>query len=498
MDGTHLIDALARVIAERSGRTPERVIAALSRDVDDPEVWKSQGYSKLEKDDSEMHRLRWQRAQTRRSRLVVRLCEELVASATGVVRTDETLGTSLSYFQQLSSSIMLHQHGHLQAGAELAHRALQRAASAGESAFAVLAADVIVAMQERPVDEPTHVRFDAQRRRWRDVDHGRRMAEHHLIHCLEFRRQICDRSKEPDLEQALLELRVIAEDSTDPIIDICISALVVQQNLLRRKNHEAISAVDDVAKKLTILPAHMQWMGQWLMIAQVKAYLAIGEYATARKLTEALNPETFHRRFLKCDAVRLHTIAAMRNGEWEKARLAMIQAMTVDYEQIDAIDKQRLMVLIAFYNLGAILRYHSEPITARTMRVSSLMNSIELVLQDKMGLAPIALSYEVMAYLLQGDIELAERKMSNLQVYSTRNLRFHGATAMRAFISLLRMIVFHKGAFTSDERRVRLFMSRITDEHESATEQMICPLPLRKLAQTLIEIINGRLDQTSV
>ncbi|MFM8771890.1 MAG: hypothetical protein ACKOE4_07725 [Candidatus Kapaibacterium sp.] len=498
MDGTHLINALAGVIAEHSGRTPDRVIAALSRDVDDPGMWRSHGDDDADRDELDAQRLRWQRAQTRRSRLVVRLCEELVASATGVVRTDEVLGTNLSFFQQLSSAIILHQHGHNHEGAELARRALQRASSAGESTFAVLAADIIVAMQERPDDERTNARFDTERRRWRDADHLRRRAEELLIGCLEYRRHVSDTSKERELEQARTELLVYAADSSDPVMNLCVVALEVQQLLVCRKNDEAITVLNSVTEQLTKLPSLMQWVGQWLMVSRAKAYLALGEYATVLEMIEGLNPETFHRDYLQCDISRIQTTAVMRLGQWDRARQLILQDLTHGIGSADPLDQERQMVITAYYDLGAMLGYHSEPVISATKRVTTLMNSIDLVLQDRMGLGPIMLMYEVTANLLQGKVELAERKMANLQVYSTRNLRFHGAEALRGFISLLRMVVHHKGAFTSDARRVRLFMSKITDEHESATEQMICPLPLRKLAQSLIDHTNGRLRQTSV
>lgn len=498
MDGTHLIDALAMVIAKHSGRTPERVLAALSRDVNDPAVWRAQEHLNPEIDDSEEYRLRWQRLQTRRSRLVTRLCEELVTTATGAVHADASLGTSLSFFQQLSSAIILHQHGHMQAGGELARRALQRAASAGESAYAVLAADMLVAMQMRPDDERSQVRFDTERRRWREADHRRRIAEEHLIRCLEYRRHICDRSKALELEQAIVELHAYATDPADPTLSTCISTLTIQQHLLHRENREAITLLDSVAENLKKLPSQLRWVEQWLMVARVKAHLAVGEYATVLRLSEGFKLEDLQRGYLQCDIVRLRSIAAMRHGQWEQARQSILQGMTLVSESTDRLDQQRQMLIVAYYNLGAALGYHSKPLPASIKRISTLMNSVDVVLQDRTGLAPIMLVYEVLANLLQGKLELAERKMANLQVYSTRNLRFHGAAALRAFISLLRMVVNHKGAFTNDARRVRLFMSRITDEHEQATEQMICPLPLRKLAQSLIDVSNGRLRQTSV
>lgn len=498
MDGTHLIDALAIVIAKYTGRTPERVLAALSRDVNDPAVWRAHEQLNPKIDDPEEYRLRWQRLQTRRSRLVTRLCEELVTTATGAVHADASLGTSLSFFQQLSSAIILHQHGHMQAGGALVRRALLRAASAGESAYAVLAADMLVAMQVRTDDERSQVRFDTERHRWREVDHRRRIAEEQLIRCLEYRRHICDRSKALELEQALVELHANAMDPADPTFSIYITALTIQQHLVHRENREAIMLLDSVAENLKKLPSQLRWVGQWLMVARLKAHLAVGEYATVLRIPKGMKHEDVQRGYLQCDIVRLRSIAAMRHGQWEQARQLILQGMMLISESTDRLDQQRQMLIVAYYNLGAALGYHSEPVPISTKRISSLMNSVDLVLQDKAGLAPIMLVYEVTANLLQGKLELAERKMANLQVYSTRNLRFHGATALRAFISLLRMIVNHDGAFTNDARRVRLFMSRITDEHEHATEQMICPLPLRKLAQSLIDLTNGRLRQTSV
>ncbi len=498
MDGIHLIDALARVIAKHSGRTPERVIAALTRDVDDPALWRSHRGSSLESDDSATRRLGWQRVQTRKSRLVVRLCEELVATSTDTLRTDPVLGMSLSYFQQLSSAIILHQYGHVHEGAELARRALLRASAADDSSYALLAGDVVVAMQVHSDNVRSRNRFDAERRRWREIDHARRTVEEFLVRCLEYRRHLTDRSKFNEIADAHTCLPACSGASIDPVVGVFASALEVHEHLMNRSNAEALALLDSVTANVHVLPPSAKWVGQWLLVARAKALLALGDYKSALHWAESLPSETFHRVYLKCDVARVRSIALMRLGEWKRAHQSIIAGMKVASGQDDSLDQQRQMVIIAYFNLGAALGYHSQPLSIGTKRVASLMNSIDLVLQDRMGLAPIMLIYEVAAYLLEGKYELAERKMSNLQVFSTRNLRFHGASALRAFISLLRMLVVHKAAFSSNDRRVRVYMSKITDEHESATEQMICPLPLRNLAQSLIDHCNGCPRYTSV
>lgn len=397
-----------------------------------------------------------------------------------------TVDREASYYQQLLTALILQRQGQTPQAIELAQRILQRATGARESTMALLAGDLIQQMGGLGPDPLRQMRFLATQRSWSEIDHRRRfcdiMAEELLV---------CKRHRTDDRYLQELSMAQPMDDHHDipsrlELFDKIGRALVVQQLLRQGRNLEVCRATSGalllLRRNREVRPA---WLDVWYLTAHVRSLTAQGLFDDVLGVTGSLQRQWLARGHLAHEFLRHRMLAAMRTESWIEAKAALAQIDALTNELTDNTDLERRALLAAYLQLARHLRLLPDPSASAPLNFTPLISSVSIIMEDRKGLGALVLIHDAIGAFLYDDPDTAERKVLNLQVYASRNLRTHGSSALRGFINYLRMLIIHGESFLENPRRVRRFTDTFTVEFDATCDQAVCPLNLAKLAGAL-------------
>lgn len=501
MKRRNLLNTLLEVASLRSGRPIDDIYDAVSRPFDDPALWRrDKRFRELEKHevlsdrDIDVQRRTYHRISTRKSRLITRLCEEIALSGAKDSDMVRFVDREIAYYQQLLTAQLLDQDGHTAQALELARRVLQRATGANETTMALLAGDLIHRLGGYGHEPSRQLTFIAQQRTWTDVDHVRRRAELIANEYLVAKRHRTDTRYTDDLQATEELLGSLRDDDNVESIDRITHALLVQRMLREGRSHEAWEATSTA---LSTLQKHYRritppWLDVWYLTSHVRSLIAQGMFEDVIDIVSIIEPHWLLQGPLAHELLRNRMLAEMRLGRWSQAieTLATIDQHIDD--RTDIIDIERRSVLAMYLLLAHQLVLCPADMPIDSDDILSSISLIDVIAEDRRGLGALVLIYRAIDTFLHGDPDMADRKILNLQVYASRNLRGDGSSALRGFVSFLRMLIIHRVSFIENPRRVRRFTDAFAREYDNVCDQAVCPLDLSTLAGALTAAVLKR------
>lgn len=500
MNSQELLDTLLEVAARQSGRPISDVYAAASRPYDDPSSWKRSDRAHQDslmisssKSDIDALRRRHQRISTRKSRLIARLCEQITLFEIQRGDMADSRTQALSYYQQLMTVQILQQNGHTAQAMLLARRILQRATGAGESTMALLAGDLIDQLCGKGSDPGKQLKFIAQQRKWSDIDHRRRRRDLLAEELLVGKRHRTDATYIDELSRAEDELKMYVDQGRAVSRDAVVKAVVIQRLLREGRNDEVVKATSSAFSTLhNIGHRTPTWLEVWFLTARVRALTGQGAFGEVIDITRRIDKHWLVRTHLSHEFLRHRLMAEMKLGNWNKAQFVLAEIDTLTDHQTDILDIERRMLIASYMHLARELGICPISVTGMPKRLSSLIGSVDVITDDRKGLGALVLIHDAIQSFLCGDADVAERKVLNLQVYASRNLREPGTGALRGFVSFLRMLIVHRVSFLENPQRLKRFADKLASEYDGAYEQAVCPLPLTQLMGALAEVVVRR------
>jgi hypothetical protein len=469
-------------------------------------MWKShtrlpdlQAHASAADTDTDDMRRRYHRICTRKSRLIARLCEEIArieVKGAGMARIADK---ELSYYQQLLTAELLFRHGHHSQSQELAHRILHRATGAGETTMALLAGDLIFRLGGHGSTPLRQLKFVKGQRSWSDADYRQRQSLLIAEELLVVRRHSTDATYMKDLVTAEVQLRSYANVDSVGSIGPILKAIVIQRLLREGRNLEVHSTLSDAraTARLSRLSSP-SWSDVWYLTAYVRSLTAQGLFDEVLVMTDEVSQRWLNHRCLAHELLRHRMLAAMRSGYWSEACRVLVELEQWTHEQTDTIDIERCAVLSAYLHLAHELQLCPVDTPIVSHQNLPLIDSVSVIAEDRKGLGALVLIYDAIESFLHGDDDVTERKVLNLQVFASRNLKGPGTEALRTFIRFLRWLFVYRFSVIENTQRIRRYTKAFASEFEDICDQSVCPLDLTLLASALARTDVRRRGQTSV
>ncbi len=435
----------------------------------------------------------YHRISTRKSRLLDRLCEEIAFFEIEGAGMSRIANKDVSYHQQFLTAELLYQQGHRSQSIELARRILHRATGAGQTTMILLAGDLIRRFGGQGSTPLRQRRFVTEQRAWSDADHRARHAALIVEELLVANRHRTDAVYLRNLNEAENVLCSFATAESDESIDSVTRAIVVQRLLKEGRSAEVYRAasIEQIVLRMS-RQSSPSWMEVWCLSASVRALTALGLFEEVLTVTRTMPQGWLQYNHLTQELFRHRLLAAMRSGDWVEACRMLVELRQRTDGQTDTIDRERCAVLGAYLQLACELHLCPIDVPCMPHRKGSLLDSISVISEDRKGLGALVLIYDAIDTFLHGDPEVTERKVLNMQVYASRNLRGPGTEALRAFIRFLRLLFVQSFSFIENPQRARKYTDAFTAEFENGYDQSICPLDLASLALVLIDTQSRR------
>jgi hypothetical protein len=405
----------------------------------------------------------------------------------------------VSYYQQLLTAEVLYRQGYRSQSMELARRILHRAKGAGETTMALLAVDLIYRSGGHGSTPLRQLKFVNEQRAWSDADHLHRQTMLIAEELLVVRRHCTGAAYMKDLVTAENELRRNADQDATGSIDPIQKAIVIQRLLREGRNLEAHCTISAAQATLRISrPSSPSWLDIWYLTAYVRSLTAQGLFDEVLAVTNELPPQLLKHGRLTHELLRHRLLSAMRSGNWSEACRVLVELKQGTNEQTDTIDIERCAVLAAYLHLAQELQICPVDTFSVSHPKLPLIESVSVIAEDRKGLGALVLIYDAIESFLHGDEDVTERKVLNLQVFASRNLKGPGTEALRAFIRFLRWMFDYRFSVIENVQRIRRYTDAFATEFEDICDQSVCPLDLTLLASALARTDVRKRCQTSV
>ena len=500
MKHTDIVSALAQVVGMLTGQHPNSVLHHHGGDYTESRSRiprKRKVRSSAPEARAQESRRSYQRIHTRKSRLIVRLCDQIAQLLVGEPGFVGSIPSMMSCFHQVFASRVLLMRGFRNEARGVARLALGRAKSHDDSSLVLQCLDLLRELDSDSYSGKRRRQSDHEWQYWTEADHDRRIVDSMIDDILVRRRFLHDEPIRRDIIAARENIAEIRKLRPSSYLTDCDRALQIRLLELEGKHQDVLRITSrERAPSLRKQSVGMRWLQFWTSLAKLRSMLVVGETNAVCAAIAAIDRKQIPRPHLEHELNRLEIIAYMRTQQWELASHRLSDAELRISHCCDDLERQRILLLKAYLNISNILGMHD--VRVHVPRITTLLNTLDLVLLDKKGLGVMARIYEVLHYMVSGNDELAERKVLNLQVYSTRNLRYGGSPVIRQLITGLQMMIMQKMVFLNDPRKVERLLSRISDEGANVQEQMLCPIQLELLTKALIAFMRTRAVYTSV
>jgi len=492
--------ALAEVISGLTGEDAVDILSSQKRDVDHPDVWRRPPAPSGDRANSERPTDKdraYHRVRTRYSRLNQRL-SRLAASVHPPSRTDSCSDDPVvECFHDLVIAVRLRQKGHHKHALVIAQRALRHASICNEPFIVLQACRLIEHIEGGQWTEKQRLQHSSIVRRWTEHAFQRGYVEAFLTELLVHGRHIDHHEVQLRLEGALRHLDGIAS-TTDRWRALLHDVVAIRLAQLHGRNKEINTLVRRRLRRDVSNSAGFEaWIRDWMVNALISSILASGNAQEALRTHARMPLSANTQSILIIERHRLCLTAHMRSNAWAAASNEAVSMMDALATSTDEFEQQRCLLLAALWSAFNQLGLHNEGMIGRVPRLTSFMNSVSLIACDRRGLNVFILIYEILQLLLNGKYDDASRKVFNLNVYASRNLRTEAARPLKAFLTFLRVITHYDLDDPSVRKRAYGHLRRMENDFGEVPEQMLFPVPLRRVADALMSLVDARQGQTS-
>ncbi|MBU3698955.1 MAG: hypothetical protein FGM33_02945 [Candidatus Kapabacteria bacterium] len=267
---------------------------------------------------------------------------------------------------------------------------------------------------------------------------------------------------------------------------------------LRGENKHIIATLQRQTKRKSVGSGDLERMlTDWKTNVLIGAHLASGDTEGALNAIVSRPLNAGIPGYIRLERHRLCVMTHMRRAAWNDAWIEAQVLNTCLVDEEDELEGQRCLLLTVLWSSFHQLGIHTEAAIGRTPRLSSFLNSVSLLEPDRTGLHVYVMIYEIIHLLLQGKMDEANRKVFNLSVNASRNLRSASSGPVRAFITFLRVITHYELADPAVRKRVHRHIRRMEPDQGEIPINSLCPIPLSHLASALLRLIESQTDQTS-
>lgn len=483
-------NALAEVIASLTDNDVDDVMARYWRDVEDSAVWKRTPAQTATTgpEDGEAASIRaYQRIHTRKFRLNDRLLHVVATIRPSVDIEHGSDCPLVRCYHAMIVAERLRYCGHTFHAQAVARKVLRDAIKFNEPVLVLQACRIIESMHGAIRDSKKRHSIALIHDQWR-----RRYLEHE-----QYRLAISDllfRCRHRDDEKTLKHLveierenAVLLETKSNGFGQLLNDALQVRRFQVKGDHRAAVSYIQQRQGEFSgVLPDSERWIVEWFRNATIRSMLSMGELQAVTARTEHISQSARMIPQITAERHRLRMTAFMRRGSWVNAarEAASLQQVLACFE--DPYEEQRFLLLCGYWTMCRQLGIHGHDDIRYMPRLSTFMNSVALISEDRRGLIVYVKIYEVLCLLLQRKDDSVERKVFNLNVYASRNLRFESARPLRAFITFLRSVTYSDISDKAIRRRISSHLRRMETDTGAIPEHMLSPVPLKHLAEAIL------------
>lgn len=500
MQKIELHTALTDVVVALTGRDHDEVISNLGSDYEDPKLWKRPSRNQARTSDKDLiHARLYQRTHTRKSRFTERLYRE-AASVPVETRLptvqDEPV---ISCYHDMIVAIRLIAAGHYEKALVIIKRCMRRAAELNEPLAVLQALHLAVGLQGAEDSASMRRKLKQQIRRWSDRYFQQRAISAFLEDILIDRRHREDATLVRHIEAAWNDLQHQLVPLTRQAERLLSSVAKIRRCQVAGNNQLIIATASaTLSRSSKGIPDGYRWLTGWLVSAQMRAQVALDLEPEARSEPDAGTTPYPLLPHLQCEVCRLRLLSSMRRGQWDAAAETLVELRELNESASDEYERQRMLLIEGYFWIARQLGMHTHAVVERMPRITTFLNTVSLISQDQSGLNIQIAVYEILYYLLRGQGDVFERKVFNLTVGASRNLRFPAADPHRAFITMLRVVSHYDITDPTIRARTKRYLKRMECDSGERPERLLFPLPLHELAEAIIRCIDEKGLQTSV
>jgi len=500
MQKIELHTALTDVVVALTGREREDVIARLGSDYEDPTLWKRPSRKQTQASDKDLMYARlYQRTHTRKSRFTERLYREAAS-----VPVETRLPTVpdvpvITCYHDMIVAVRLIAAGHYEKALVIVKRCIRRATELNEPLAVLQALHLADGLQGAEASASARRQHQRHIRRWSDRYFQQRSIAAFLEDILVDRRNREQSSLLEHIDAAWNDLQFQQVPLTKNAERLLSSVVKIRRHQVAGHNQMIINTVASVLRRFSAsIPDGCRWLTGWLVCARMRAQVALDLELEARSEYDVSTTTYLLRPHLKCEACRLQLMSCMRRGQWDAAAAKLVELRQMNEVASDEYERQRMLLIEGYFWISRQLGMHTHSVVDRMPRITTFLNSVSQISQDQSGLNIQIAVYEILYYLVQGQVDVVERKVFNLTVRASRNLRFPAADPHRAFITMLRVVSHYDITDPKVRARTKRYIHRMEHDSGEIPEHLLFPLPLRDMAQAIIRFIIEKGLQTSV
>ncbi len=500
MQKIELHTALTDVVVALTGRDRDEVTAKLRSDYEDPMLWKRPSRKQTPTSDQDItHTRTYHRTHTRKSRFTERLYREAASVPIETRLPTVSDDPIISCYHDMIVAVRLIAAGHYEKALVIAKRCVRRAMELNEPLAVLQALHLAEGLQGAEVSVSIRRQLQRHIRRWSDRYFQQRSIAAFLEDILVDRRHREDASLLQHIDAVWNDLQLQQAPIPRSAERLLFTVVKIRRSQVVGHNQMIITTVTSALQRHAAgIPDGYRWLTGWLVSARMRAQVALDVHPRAWPEDDAGSTHHLLRPHLKCEVYRWQIIGHMRSGQWDAAAEKLIELRQMNLEASDEYEQQRMLLLEGFFWIFRHLGLHAHTVVERMPRITTFLNSVSVIGQDRSGLNIQIAVYEILYHLIKGHGDVVERKVFNLTVRASRNLRFPAAGPHRAFITMLRVVSHYDLSDPTIRARTKRYLKRMEHDAGEIPEHLLFPIPLRELAESIIRYIDENGLQTSV